>query len=223
MNKNTILIGVGVLVIALVAALSILGIFSFENQNEPVATVNGEEIIKKDFNFLYDQIEQTYILQGQEAQLETPGFSDQLEREVLNQLISQVLLTQIAIENGYSASQEEVDSQYQSLVAQAGGEEALNDLYDEFNLTEDYIRADIETQIIIGKYIDNAKEGQVDEVTDQEALDYYNQLADTQEGLPEFSEIEETIKIELQQQKDGEFVNSLVSDLSEAAEIEILL
>lgn len=215
MNKNNILIAIVVLIIVAAGGYFMFG--SGFGHSGPVAVVNGEEINQQDYNFIKDQIKEQSSIQGQELS------GDQLEEQALNQVISQTLILQKAEEEGFSATEEEVNNQYQSVITRAGGQDALDQVLSDLGLTEDYIKEDIRQQVIIEKYVQSQGEGESLEVTDQEVSDFYDQMSSQQENAPAFDQVESQIRSQLEQQKQGQLVSEIVSQLRENAEIEILL
>lgn len=215
MNKNNILIAIVVLIIVGVGGYFMFG--SGSSQSGPVAVVNGEEVSQQDYNFIKDQIEEQSSVQGQEIN------EEQLQQQALDQVVSQTLITQAAEDEGFSATEEEIDEQYENVVTRAGGQDALDQVLSDLGLTEDYIREDIKEQVIIQKYIDSQSEDGSLEVTDQEVSDFYDQMSAQQENTPALDEVESQIRSQLEQQKQGQLVSQIVSQLREDAEIEILL
>lgn len=215
MNQNNILIAIGVVVVLGVAGYFIFGSGSLNTG--PVAVVNGQEISRQDYNFIKNQIKERASLQGQELS------EEDLEQQSLDQLVAQKLMYQEAKEKGFDVSQEEIDTQYQNVVSRAGGEEALQEVFSDLDLSEEYIREDIRKQLIIQKYVNSQTEGEDFSVTQQEVTDFYDQFSAGNENAPALKDIESQIRTGLEQQKQGELISEIVSQLRENAEIEILI
>lgn len=103
MEKRRVLI----LVLTLVLVVSIMGCGGASgNQDREdktvVAKVNGEKITKEDFNALYNQIKQNYyITEDMENDSEQRDTIDEIKSGVLEQLISEKVMTQNANNAGF--------------------------------------------------------------------------------------------------------------------------
>jgi peptidyl-prolyl cis-trans isomerase C len=88
---------------------------------EPLAAkVNGEPITLADYQAELERYRQAISNETQSPEGESP------EQIVLNQMISTALLSQAAVENGFSVSPEELQSRMDDLTNKMGGQEQLN-------------------------------------------------------------------------------------------------
>jgi len=184
-----------------------------------VATVNGAELSREDFDAQFQQAQQSYLQQG--VDVSDAQFVSQLETQVLDQMIAKVLLKQEAEKLGLTVDNSEVDTELASIIESVGGRDAFDQQLVGMNLSEEELKNDIIEQFLINKYI----ETQVPEdqtATDEEARALYDQ-ANTQQDLPPFEEIKEQAKAEVIRQKQDQLIQALVASLRESADIKISL
>ncbi len=170
--------------------------------DEVVATVNGEEIYRDDFEQALEQDKMEYQMQG--VDLDSEGMSDtleELEQHVLdNYFIIPTLIKQKAEEEGITVSSEEVEERYQEYVAAFGGEEELLQQLEALNMTREDIDEDIAHELSIQNYLDyymeqylenNPEEKVVEdeiEVTTEDLEEYYQQLRSDYNEIKELLE-----------------------------------
>lgn len=170
--------------------------------DEIVATVNGEEIYREEFEQALEQEIMQYAMQGMD--LDSEEMSDtlrELERHVLdNYFIIPTLVRQQAEEEGITVTEEEVEERFQEYVAAFGDEEQLLEQMEQVNMTREDIDRDIAVELSIQKYLDhymdryladNPEEVVVKEeieFTTAELEEYYAQLRS------EYSEINELLE-----------------------------
>lgn len=170
--------------------------------DEVVATVNGEEIYKDDFEQVLEQEKMEYQMQG--VDLDSEEMSDtleELEQHVLdNYFIIPTLIKQKAEEEGITVSSEEVEERYQEYVATFGGEEELLQQLEAVNMTREDIDEDIAHELSIQNYLDyymeqyledNPEEKVVEdeiEVTTEDLEEYYQQLRSDYNEIKELLE-----------------------------------
>ncbi len=204
------------------------GMFQEESQ-EVVATVNGEEIAREELEVMLEQQKQQYQMQGMD--LDSEDMSDmleQLERQILDSLVANLLMAQAAEEKGISVSEEELEQEYQDLVAQFGGEEELNQQLEAAGITREEIKEDIARTLPAQKYMESYKEENISEedleVSEEELKAVYDQYsAQMGEEFGEFEEVKPQLEEDLKRQKENEVLQSHVEELREEAEIEIKL
>jgi cell division protein YceG involved in septum cleavage len=205
-NKKQTIIGLIILVVAILIALIIF--FGNPLNSKVVAIVNGDKISRQEFEITKDQLSQ---MQGVEIE----------DGQVIDQMIINILLAQQAKKEGFEVTDEELQTQYQALLAQAGGKEVFLEGLEELGIPESYVKNDIKKQILIEKYISKQEEENDFLITDEEVSNFYDQLSSQQGEVPAFGEIEEQIRIQLIQQKLNEFILGTVSELREKSEINI--
>ncbi|PPA70200.1 SurA N-terminal domain-containing protein [Jeotgalibacillus proteolyticus] len=192
-------------------------------EGEVVATVNEEEITGEDYNGALGQVQFQMQQMGQDPTSEEAA--EQVKTQTLDTLVNQAILVQKANEGNHTASEEEINEEYTAFQEQYGGEEAFNELLEEQGLEEEVIKESIADTIIIEKYIDEAVP--VDEITDEEIQEYYDQASasseETGQEVPPLEEVREDIKSSLEQQQQQEKLMQHLEELKADSEIEYLI
>ncbi|MFW5742874.1 MAG: peptidylprolyl isomerase [Spirochaetota bacterium] len=147
-----------------------------------VATVNGAEISREDYEQAVAQTRDRYAQQGQQV---AEGDLESFRADILEQLIAEELLFQQAQDEGLSVEDDEVDSQIDQMRAQFEGDEGWQQALETNKVTEEELREQIERNGLIQQLIADAVP-EPDEVTDEEIESFY-------EENPEFFEQGEQI------------------------------
>lgn len=115
-----------------VVGVALAVIYYYQRGEEIAATVNGEQITK-------EQLHEAMLAQG--------------GREILDQLISKVLVAKEAQNRGITVSEEEIDEQLNTIIEEnfAGQEESFNQAIEQYGLTIDSVREDIRIQLLMEK------------------------------------------------------------------------
>ncbi len=154
------------------------------DENATIATVNGEEIKKDELIEIEEQQIQQLEMQGMDPESEEiSAMLEQQREDILENLISTVVLKQKVEEEDIAVSDAEIEEQYQQIAQQFGGEEMLEQQMETEGLTRDELEEQIAEQLPIQIYL----ESYVDEQLSPEDL--------------EFSEKELREMYELQQQQ----------------------
>ena len=89
-------------------------------------------------------------------------------------------------------------------------------------MSETELKANIESQILVNKYIDSQIDSSSITVTEAEVLALYEEAGSVQE-LPPLEEIETEIRAELTRQKRDVLISELIASISSNANIEVLI
>lgn len=195
--------------------------------DEVVATVNGKDILKKDYEVEIENTKTSYEQQGIKFDELESKQKEELEKSVLDQLINTELILQTAKEDGVSVEQDEVDSELDAIKSQFEEDKQFKEALEKNKLTEEQLGEQVKKQLIITKYIDN-NVGELS-ATDEELQAVYNQYkesAETQEQEPEdFKTMKPQLEQQVLAQKKSKKVNELIEELRKTNEenIEILL
>ncbi|MEX0910325.1 MAG: SurA N-terminal domain-containing protein [Candidatus Paceibacterota bacterium] len=220
MSKQKIILLL-IVVIAIIAGLwYFLGtannILPNNSSNNVVAIVNGEEINASELNIQLDQIREGLMAQD-------PNFNDSnLEAQVLDQIVANTLLRQEAEKANLTVSDAEIETEYNNLATTLGGQEALNKELATINLSDAELKENIASQILVNKYIASQISNTPITVTEAEILALYEEAGSVQE-LPPLEEIEAEIEAEITRQKRDVLVGELISNISNSADIQILI
>ncbi len=124
--------------------------------DEVVATVNGEEIYRNDFEQALEQEKMQYEMQGMD--LDSEEMSDtlkEIEQHVLdNYFIVPTLVKQKAEEEGITVNELDIEERYQEYVVAFGGEEELLEQLEAANMSHEGIKEDIANELSIQLYLD---------------------------------------------------------------------
>jgi hypothetical protein len=195
---------------------------SNDTETEEVATVNGEGISREDLSDAVENIKYTYAQQGIDVENISEEETVQLEKQAVEQLISNELLQQAAENADYSASTEEIESNIQGIKSQFGSDEEFNKALESNQLTLDELEKQIANEMKINKYIeDNIKEVAVKEAEIKELYDRYSKQGE--EELPEFDEIKGELEARIAQEKKNEEIGKLIEKLRKDNEVEVLI
>ncbi len=211
---------------SIVAVVAIAGAWYAVSVNEGkestgniVATVNGVELSREEFDAQFQQARETYLQQG--TDVNDAQFVSQLETQVLDQMIAGVLLRQEAEKSGIAVDNNEVETEMATIIESLGGLDVFNQQLVGANLSKEELEDDIKEQLLVSKYIDTQVSGD-ETVTDEEARALYDQ-ASAQQDMPPFEELEEQAKAEVLRQKQDQLIQTLVASLRESADINISL
>lgn len=181
-----------------------------------VVNVNGSELLGDKYNNIYKQLKTMLHMYGQDT-----SDVDMLKDETVSILVEQELIRQDAKENGIEVTEEEAQAEIDTIVEE-NGEEALNAMLEQYELTEEEFLAQLIDDLTTVKYIEDQFEV---EVTDEEIEEQYNLLKEQQESeeIGELAEYEELIRQNISEQKQGQLLESRIAELKEDAEIETLI
>ncbi|MGC9311567.1 MAG: peptidylprolyl isomerase [Sediminispirochaetaceae bacterium] len=115
----------------------------------PAATVNGEPISQDDFEKLLGFLRFQYMQQG--MQIQGPQL-EQLKQAVLESLIDDELMYQIALEEGYTPSEEEIENAVESTKGQFENEEAYQNALKQEGMNEEQLRETLTEKLTRDKY-----------------------------------------------------------------------
>ena len=201
-----------------------------EDVPQVVAEVNGDEISREEFVQAYQGQFQQAAAQSQQ----TGGEVDQqeLKQETARDMVSSLLLVQAAEDADISVQDDEVQSTLKEL-ATSNGVPTVEDFLTvlaEQDFTEEEVRREVEKQLMVEKYI--AAEGDVDEPSEQEQRELYDQLTEQQEGqgedaaaasIPPFEDVQPQLQEQLEQEAEAAAVDRLVTQLRDDADITVNL
>ncbi|MFO7731974.1 MAG: peptidylprolyl isomerase [Spirochaetia bacterium] len=136
-----------------------------------VATVNGEEISQQEFEQLLNYFRYQYMQQGMQvegAQLQ------QLQAMVLESLIDNELMYQIANENGYGPSDKELDEELKKTKEQFEDETAYQQALDQQGMNEQELKQELAKQMTKVQFEEDKFGDQVT-VDSAEVREYYEE------------------------------------------------
>ncbi len=187
--------------------------------DEVVATVNGTDLTRAEYNRIRQQVLQNAQQMGMD--INDPETIAQVDAQAVDTLINTELIRQAAVAAGASANSEEIEARFADIVAQVGGEEALESSLAQLGLTESSLRADIEQELIIQSYLESSIDTDDLAATDAEVDELYEASGGAEGGLPPIDEVRPQIEQQILANKENELINELVESLRADAEIEV--
>lgn len=195
---------------------------------DPVAEVNGEQISKDDFLTAFESQRE-----GARQQAEMGGMPvDEvaLRDSVVELLIDSELLEQESERLDLTATEEEIDAEFDALATQAGagsGEELLA-LLAEQGLDEEQVREELGRVVLIDQLV--AERGGLEEPSEQELKDYYEELtgqsADAEQATaepgaatPPFDQVRDLLADQLMQEREMASLTELLEELRQDADV----
>ncbi len=169
-----------------------------ETTGDVVATVDGKDISKKDYDKELESMKATYEQQGMTADQMDSKMLAELEQSVLDQMINAELLLQAAEKDGVSVEQKELDAELEKIKTNFADEKQYEDALKQNELTEKELMAQLKKQMTVIQYLDS-KIGKV-EASDEEIQAMYDQYKQQAEGQKQTPEELDKIKPELEQQ-----------------------
>lgn len=185
-------------------------------EDKVVATVNGEEIKGKDYNSMLVQTQLRYTMSGEDPS--DTEVAKSIEQEVMDNLIGQELLLQKAQEEGFSASDKEVETELEQIKAQFDGEEELEKALQAQGITLEQLESQYADIVVVDKFV-KEKIG-TPEVTEEEVKAFYDeQFSKDAENPPSFDEMKERINDYLVETKTQEKVQEMKTELMKQADV----
>lgn len=176
-----------------------------------VVSINGDDVTGEQYNNIYRQLKTMYHMYGQDV-----SDLDTLKNETIDIITEQELIRQDALDSGIEVTEEDTQEEIDSII-ETNGEEAIDTLLKEYDLSEEEFRTQLTNDLITIKYIEEEFEA---EVTDKEVEEQYNLLKEESEEVGELEEVEDMIRQSLAEQKQSELLENRIAELKEEAEIE---
>lgn len=176
-----------------------------------VVSINGNDLTGEQYNNIYRQLKTMYHMYDQDV-----SDLDKLKNETIDIITEQELIRQEAVDSGIEVSEEDAQKEMNRIIEQ-NGEEALDELLEEYELSEEEFRTQLTNDLITIKFIE---EEFAVEVTAEEVEEQYNLLKEENEEVGELEEVEAMIRQSLTEQKQSELLENRIAELKEEAEIE---
>src|SRR6056297_1732965 len=167
-----------ILILALTLVLGMLSGCIQKAESQEAATVNGEVISKEaylnELKIYKNMYEAQYgkDIWGIEIE-EGKSFERYLKESVLENMITDKALEQIALENGFEVSEEELENQFETYKAQFPSDEDYQTFLDTNMMTEDYLKSTIRKDQLVNEYLQDYTQNLEIEESDLKA--YYEE------------------------------------------------
>lgn len=170
-----------ILMLALTLVIGMLSGCIQKAEGDEAAIVNGESISKEaylnELNIYKNMYEAQYGSDIWSIEIEAgKSFERYLKESVLENMITDKALEQIALENGVEVSDEELESQFETYKSQFPSDEDYQTFLDTNMMTEDYLKNTIRKDQIINEYLQDYS--QEVEVNDSDLETYYEENKD---------------------------------------------
>lgn len=219
-KKAAILLAVMVITISLVFSGCIFVKKNPQADNKTVvAVVGGEQIMKTEFNQIFEmfkvQYEQQYGANIWEQDVDGRKYIDVMKEKVLDMLVDIKVQEQEALKSGITATTEEIDAEVEKARKYFDTEEKFNEYLTSQKMTIEYLRNTIRKDILVSKFKEKLTTGVT--VTDEEVATYYGANQDQFISIKAsqiLMENEEEAKKILERAKKGENFNELALQYS---------
>ncbi|UTR14595.1 SurA N-terminal domain-containing protein [Salipaludibacillus sp. LMS25] len=185
---------------------------------EPIAIVNGEEIPMEQLQMQMSQYEMLLAQQGMDPEdEENAAMIQELQQDILDLLVDQELLNQEANAQNIEVSDEEIEDELDQMRGQFEEDEEFEEALKMQNYTLEQLKDDIRQMKRVQELqtMAHLEEDQY-AVSEDEAREYYEEIAMKNPQIGEFEDIQEDIESELK-------LDQYLDDLREQADIEILI
>lgn len=188
------------------------------------AKVNGTGITLADYEKNLTQLNNAAVQQG--ADIKNESIAQEIKTQAIDVLVNTELLRQEARKGGAEVTEADIDKRYQEIVTSIGGEEQLATKMTELGITPESLRKDIEGEILIQGHLATAVDTSEIKITEEDLKAAYAQISGTAATgvtVPPLEEIKTQLETQLKTNKEQELVNTYITKLREAAEIEVLI
>lgn len=191
-----------------------------EDGGEVAAVVNGHEIDRDTLERSIEQVSGSYTAQGIDTTSAEAVAA--IREQALTALINRQLMIGAASGAGLTATEEEVEAEYQVALENVGGAENLTAALSDIGMTEADLRADIANDVIINKYLDEKLGLNTLTVSDEDVQTAYDAAAESNtEEVPPLEEVAELIRNQLLAEKQQGLIGTELERLRAEATIEI--
>lgn len=189
---------------------------------EPVAIINGEPISEELFNETLDRMKNMYANQIDFESEQGTLFLTQLEENVLDMLIQQAVIFQVAKAEGFLVPLSEAEAEVAMIKANFESDASFQEALVANVLTEARLIESLQQDGTIEAYFEAMIE--VDPVTEEDIVAFYNEqkalAEEAEQDIPDLEEVYDLIEKELLERRKQAAANTLVEALMEAATIE---
>lgn len=223
-NNSVGLIVAAILLLVGVAAGAYWYFSSQSTDDQAVASVNGVEITRQEYERSVRQINSAYAAQGIDTT--SAEVSASVGDQALLTLINRELMLQAASRANLSVDQAEIDAEYQNLLQTLGGEAGLSTALSETGMSDEDLRNDLRKDIMINKYLESNLGLRDVTVTDEEIeTAYATAVEQGGEGvaLPPLEDVRDLIRGQLANERQQQAINAELERLRGEATVEILI
>ncbi len=207
-----------IIVVAVVVAGAIVAL-NLE-QEEVAVRVNETTFSQAEFDSMVDQVVQEYQMYGMQVD------DEEAKDQAIDRAIQEALLIELAEEEGFEASEEEIQEEFDQIMMMYGAqseEEFMTQLEAEGFEDREEIDDLLAMEVQINKLVDLY--GEDIEISDEEVREAYDQYAaqiiESGQEAPEFEEMEAEIRESLIQEEVNALLLNKIAEMEEEADIEV--
>lgn len=201
--------------VASLVALLALTATACSGSGGSAATVGGTEISVADVEQIYARRAEAPAVASELATDESGDADPNLQASVLTTLIRTEILRQAAEDRGIEVSDEEVSEQRAVLVESAGGQEALDEVLADSNVSDEELEENLNDQAIQAEISDElASEVSDDQVAAAFSEDPQGQYGDKVEVRHILTESEEEAQTAIERIESGEEFSEVAKEMS---------
>src|SRR5699024_3343239 len=183
------------------------------DEKEVIATVNGVEILGRDYNPAYRERKE---LENFNTDPNEEIDTDKVKEITIDGLVGQELINQETKELGIDVPEEEIEKELDILKEQQG--DMIDSLLEQFNWTEEDLKNQIRNDLTNNRYIN--EKIKVD-VTDEEVKAEDDRMKTRSEQVPELDEVKENIEVQMIKQKQNEELFKHIEKIKETSEVNV--
>lgn len=185
------------------------------------AIINGEKITKADIDSRINSSKDVFEKQG--LDLSDEKVFKELEKQILDNMVSEVLILQDSKKAGISANNADVEKAYNEILAKFKDKADFDKELASRNLTDEKVKESISKQMTINKYIEQKTDIKNVAATDGEISALYAKYGEKQKDMPKLQEIKMQLENEVKQQKIRAMAIDLIEKLKKEANLKIFL
>ena len=200
--------------------VSVLGYVAYDRLSvDAVAVVNDVKITRVDLD---ESVELMKKCGDARSRVTDPAITAELRTQALTNLINNELLMGAARRAGMTANEASVQTAYDNLVTQVGGEETLKERMTAVGLTPEVLRGNISDRLMVDQYIEAETDIENLTVSEEELNAYIESITSEGVTLPPLEDIKGQIEATISGQKQEEVANTLIEKPRQEAEIKII-
>lgn len=189
---------------------------------QSAAVVNGYVISTEEFDQRLLRTKTNLELQG--VDLSQPGITDQLKKQVTDELVNERLVLQDAEKRGITVDAAAVSEAIAAIKARFPSEDEFKKELEKGKMNEDAWQESVRRELIVQKYIEISVKDKNVTATNEEVKAFYDEYVKQQPkdaAIPKFDEVKAQITTQIQSQKIAAIMQQVLADLKTAAQIEI--
>lgn len=187
-----------------------------------VAMVNGEPVMRQDFEAKVEQTKLAYEAQG--ADMSDEETLRAIEEQVLEGLIGEILLLQQARNSDIEVPAEDLAGGYEQVRSEFDGDDmALMDALFAQGMTREDLEREIEDRIRLQLYLEQAIDPAEISVSEDDIRNAYTNYTSEIETPPALDEVHDDLKEQLEEQRLQQAVVVLIDTLRGEGDIEVFL